>query len=281
MIRTIELPQGVRSFRSRGSEGAAVAVFLHPFMLNSRYWLDSLGSLCDLRRCIAPDLPGFGESEPLAGDRIDLNEYAADLWQLLDALGVDAPVDLVGSSAAGLVAALAARAQPARVRSLTLLSSRFVADLGEGHERYKAEMARLLIVEGKDAVFRRFVEYVVGPSMSLLARARYKSMLTEARFESLIAFLTRMRVDLPADLAASLRQPVLLVAGEQDSFVDARSVRDSAADFPDATVRLVADSGRFPPLENPTAFNAALRGFWSAQRRSEQANTLGEREHIS
>jgi pimeloyl-ACP methyl ester carboxylesterase len=216
-----------------------------------------------VRTCWAPDLPGFGGSEPLRLDRIDLGEYADDLLAWLDAVGVDEPVDAVGLSGSALVVALACYRSPARFRSLTLMSAPFRSTMGEAYDRYKAEMARLAVVEDKGVMFRRMTEYVTGAGMSLLAKARYRSMMEDTRLESIVAFMTATRVELPGDLAERLPVPVLLPIGDGDTLIGADEARALAARMPRGHVADVAGSGRFPPLERPEALNALLREFWA------------------
>jgi lipase len=70
-------------------------------------------------RVIAPDLRGHGASgwEP----PWDVDTHVDDLCQTLDACGISRPVEIVAHSFGGLVAIALARAQPGRVRSMTLL----------------------------------------------------------------------------------------------------------------------------------------------------------------
>ena len=252
-----------RFVRTRGASDLPPAVFLHPFMLNSRFWWDQLDGLSDIRFCLAPDLPGFGRSDPLRIDRIDLGEYADDLLRCLDVWGIGDPVDLVGLSGSAIVAALAAARAPHRVRSLTLMSAPFIETMGEAYDRYKAEMARLVVVEGKAVVYRRMLDYVVGPGLGLAERARYRSMFEETRAEMFVAFFTRTTVKLPQDLAARLDLPVLFPIGENDTLISPEQAQAQADTLGNARVERIDGCGRFPPIERPDRLNAALRRFWS------------------
>ena len=261
---TFEIDGGERFVRERGDRQAPVALFLHPFMLNSRFWWDQLAGLSDIRRCLAPDLPGFGRSDPLRVDRIDLQEYADDVLRCLDQWGVAEPVDVVGLSGSAIVSVLLAVRAPDRVRSLALMSAPFIATMGEVYDRYKSEMARLAVVEDKGVVVRRMLDYVVGPGLGLLERARYRSMFEETRYEMLVAFLTRTSVTLPNDLNARLTMPILFPIGEHDTLVSPDQTKAQAEALPDARIQRIDGCGRFPPLERPDQLNSALRRFWEA-----------------
>jgi len=82
--------QGARiHFLEMGTSDLPSALFLHGASFNARTWAE-LGSLALLAehgyRAVAIDLPGFGQSEPAAGEPVDF------LIALLDALALSQPV---------------------------------------------------------------------------------------------------------------------------------------------------------------------------------------------
>ena len=80
----------------------SVALFVHGFPLDSSMWIEQLADLCDLRRCIAPDLRGFGRSAPVTGAPLTMEEHAADLAGVLDLVSEE-QADVVGLSMGGYV----------------------------------------------------------------------------------------------------------------------------------------------------------------------------------
>lgn len=68
---------------------------------------------------IAPDLPGYGESDPLVAERPAIGNYAIALDEALDALGIG-QCDLYGVHGGAAVALEYAAQQPGRVRRLVL-----------------------------------------------------------------------------------------------------------------------------------------------------------------
>lgn len=256
------LPEATLFYRESGA--GRPALFVHALLIDSRLWLDQLRGLGDLRRCLAPDLSGFGFSSPIAGDKIDMARYADELLAYLDAMKIREPVDAVGLSAGGNILLLAYLKQPQRFRSAVLISTGVGGGpLDPAGIRYRAENARTVVIDGKDTLYRRFNEYIVSPSAPLFARARYKTMLEQTPYESLVAFLTTTDQASPPDLASKVRIPVMIPVGRDDTVFPVATAEKVARQFPDARVVPLESAGRLLPLEAPQALNAAIRGFWA------------------
>lgn len=240
-----------------------LTLFLPGLLLDSTFWLDQVADLSGTRRCVAVDLRGHGRSEPVATQSLDIDRFAEDIAELIVAL--DAPqADVVGFSLGGVIGALLYERHPALVRSLSLLSVNWTQD-DAPYARYRAEMARLVIREGKDALFRRFDEYIVAGEAALFARARYRSMLETTRHDMIVALLLsapRMR-DFNY-LRAALDLPVLFVTGEQDTIAGPEQTSALASTMKNATVTTIAGAGRLTPLERADAVTIALRDFWAS-----------------
>ena len=94
-------------------------LFLHDFPLSRRAWSKQVDEFKTRFRVIAPDLPGFGDSEAASGP-ISMNRIAEDLHALLEHL-VTGPVILAGHAMGGLVALAFANAFPRFLRGLVLV----------------------------------------------------------------------------------------------------------------------------------------------------------------
>ena len=99
----------------RWGEGAPVYVLLHAGVADLRSWR-AVAPLLDAPAA-AYDRRGFGETPPAVGDFRHLD----DLYAVLDAVGAEAPVWLVGNSMGGALAIDAALEAPARVAGLVLI----------------------------------------------------------------------------------------------------------------------------------------------------------------
>lgn len=103
------------------SPGARKLVLLHGWMdvsASFQFLVDALRAPWDV---FAPDWRGYGLSDRGKSDCYWFPDYIADLEFLLLAIGAHEPVDLVGHSLGGNVAALYAGIRPARVARLVNL----------------------------------------------------------------------------------------------------------------------------------------------------------------
>ncbi|MDQ0993667.1 alpha/beta fold hydrolase [Streptomyces sp. V3I7] len=97
-------------------------VFVHGNVSSAAFWDRTLRRLPDRYRPLAPDLRGFGGTEPLPIDATrGLRDHADDLAALLRALGIER-AHLVGWSMGGGVVLQYLRDRPAAVRSATLVN---------------------------------------------------------------------------------------------------------------------------------------------------------------
>ena len=97
-------------------------LLLHGHEQSATSWRWVIPALARTHRVLALSLPGHGDTAPAVGDYApgaDLAPFVADFLDTLDV----GPLDVVGHSAGGAVALRLALADPARVRTLTLVDS--------------------------------------------------------------------------------------------------------------------------------------------------------------
>lgn len=120
-----------QAYRRIGPRRGPALVLLHGLMDNSASYAPLVAALAAKgsldRDLIAPDWRGHGDSDATPGAYWFPN-YLADLEALLDALGINEPVVLVGHSMGGQVASLYAGARPERVAAMVALDSLNVPD---------------------------------------------------------------------------------------------------------------------------------------------------------
>ena len=95
-------------------------VMIHGNLSTGRFYEHLLPELAGTYRVVAPDMRGFGDSEPAPLDATrGLADWADDTFALVRALGIDEPPHLVGWSTGGAAIARYARDHP--VASLTFI----------------------------------------------------------------------------------------------------------------------------------------------------------------
>lgn len=109
-----------------GFEEGTPLLCLHPSPLSGRIFQRFLGIAGVRRSVFAPDLPGFGDSDPPPG-RPGVAEHAAAVGDFLDTMRLR-QIDLLGQGFGALIATELAAARPAQVRRLVLISPPLGAD---------------------------------------------------------------------------------------------------------------------------------------------------------
>ncbi|MFZ0876540.1 MAG: alpha/beta fold hydrolase, partial [Pseudonocardiaceae bacterium] len=97
-------------------------LLLHGYEQSATSWRWVIPELARTHRVVALSLPGHGDSAPAVGGYAPGRDLAPFVASFLDTLAVG-PLDVVGNSVGGAVALRLALADPARVRTLTLVSS--------------------------------------------------------------------------------------------------------------------------------------------------------------
>jgi pimeloyl-ACP methyl ester carboxylesterase len=230
-------------------------LLLHPFPFDRRAWGDVAGSLG--RRVVTMDFRGFGESA-LAGPYA-LEDLAEDATALLDHLGV-AMATVVGLSMGGYAALAMAARRPARLAALALCNTRASADSEAARQARQDGIAKL-----KSGGLNEFLDgmpvRMLSPKSNDALKRRVR-MLSEQKADAVVEALAAMR-DRPdrSALLPSLRLPVLVVAGTDDTVTPPSEARAMAQAIPGAKFVEIANAGHLSMLEQPDAFVAAMCAF--------------------
>ena len=256
-----------------GTQPAGTIVWIHGLSGSWQNWLENLPFFARTHRCIAMDLPGFGESEMPAGE-ISISGYARTVDALLRELGVERAV-VVGNSMGGLVGAELAIRFGTWVDKLVLVSA---AGLSIEHHRHDTVLKTLRLV---DDVLKMGTGWLASKSDALANRPRSR----RAMFNIVAAHPERLPGPLVAEqlrgsgkpgfVAAldaltdypirerlsQIRAPTLVVWGEDDHLVPVRDAWEFGDRIPDARVVVYEDTGHVAMLERPDAFNALVAEF--------------------
>jgi pimeloyl-ACP methyl ester carboxylesterase len=106
-----------------GPEDGLPVLFIHGNGASATFWEETMLALPAGFRAIAPDLRGYGATEPLPVDAtLGLGDMVEDVLAMLDVLALSS-VHVVGHSMGGGVAMKLVIARPAAARSLTLVDT--------------------------------------------------------------------------------------------------------------------------------------------------------------
>lgn len=131
---TISTPRLRTRVRSGGREDGPLVLLIHGNVSSADFWDEAIAGLGDRYRVLAPDLRGFGGSEPAPIDATrGVRDFSDDVAALLDAVAPGQAAHVVGWSMGGGVALQLAIDHPRLVRSIILQNP--VSPVGFGGTR--------------------------------------------------------------------------------------------------------------------------------------------------
>jgi 3-oxoadipate enol-lactonase len=247
--------------------GEGSPIFFWPSLfLDRSIFAPQIAHFAKSYRVIAVDGPGHGESgKPLPDMTIE--DCADAVSEILVAQDIG-PVSFVGASWGGLVGVALATRYPSVIDRLAILGSPLADPLmGERLQSYimlslyglfggTERMIRGLMSQGIGNQYRQTEPDAFDALVRRATRASYRDRLPAMR----AVMLKRLNM---LGCLSQLRIPVMLIRGAEDAFLSSDQFACQATALPTATVRVIADSGHLPSMENPEETTAALVDFLS------------------
>ena len=261
-LRYVDVPPGESAgsdVRSRGT-----LVLLHAFPLAADMWAPQFALAERGWRIVAPCVGGLGGGTvPADPSRVRIDDYAAEVIDLLDALHLPDAV-VAGLSMGGYVALAMLRLAPRYVRGLVLADTRAQADTPEGIAG-RHRMLALLAEAGTAAVVADMMPTLLGetsrreqPGLVDRVQALAASSAPAAVAGAIHALMTRP--DATPALGA-IHCPTLVMVGEEDLLTPVALGEGLQRGIPGADLEVIPRAGHLANLEQPDAFNAALARF--------------------
>ena len=237
-------------------------VLLHGIGSNAQSWRDQLAGLAEFGRVVAWDAPGYGASTRLAAARPSAADYAGRLALLLDALDLQR-IDLVGHSLGALIAGAFAAARPGRVERLILADVAFGYGADPAAPLPSRARTRLdnLAALGPAEFARQRAPHLLSPGATPAQIARVRETMARidpAGYRQAVAMLAHG--DLLAD-ASAITAPTLVLCGSEDTVTPPDDNRALASAIANARYVELPGAGHMSYVEQPAAFNAAVRAF--------------------
>ncbi len=222
----------------QGGEGDPLVV-IHGGGDSARAWLENLTELADHYTVYAPDLPGFGHSQPI-GDNFHISEYVEFVEGFTHGLELER-FHLMGHSLGGGIALNYALKFPRKVKRLVLVSSMFLGKeiaLWARFLSYPASV-RSLAEAGITAfkVLGWFIRLLYAPFEFIVPFSRVQMGIGRAVMTlhgQTIVLLNRL---------SELVMPTLLIWGARDGIVPARHAYAAAEVIPKCQLHVFEGCG--------------------------------------
>ena len=243
--------------------GGPPVVFLHGVGGSRTAWGPQLRGLSDRFRCIAWDMPGYGDSELL--EPLTFEGIADRLVGLLDTLAIER-ADLVGLSFGGMHAMHTALRHPERVNRLVLAdtSPRFGANGTTAAEWTAARMEPLDRGETPADAAERVIDAITSVTLTGQIRDEVVGAYGRIPVDGFRASLRCLPTHDVLDRLDAIAHPTRVIVGELDEETPIAYSQSIADGIPHSDLRILDGVGHLSPSEAPDRFNALVAEFLSA-----------------
>jgi pimeloyl-ACP methyl ester carboxylesterase/CRP-like cAMP-binding protein len=247
-----------------GNPKRQVAVLIHGWS-SSGYAMSTLMGLLSQRfRCMAVDLPGYGQSPPFA-QRTTITAYA-DLLAEFIARVSDGPVVLVGHSMGGMTSITLALRHSVLVERMVLISPTITGKLSNLINFGVSPITLMerfglggLIVSRVEKTFVGLTDRIMRPvsfaERTGITKEDYKHILADVRHPGQgrvrAECFFAMRENNLSGRLKDVDTPALVLWGAEDNTVPLRDAGVVADEWPDADLRILPKAGHWPQFEAP------------------------------
>lgn len=257
----VNLGDATLHYREAGA-GNEVVLLLHAFPLNSGMWAPQLAALAGRFRVLALDYRGLGQSRG-AGEATTMGQVAEDALALLGQLGVRRAA-VAGLSMGGYAALELYRRAPGLFRGLALCDTKANPDT-QAQKDAREQFAVNALAKGLGWVADDFGPKLLRPQPDRAVLETVKQLIREGTPEGVAAAQRGMA--LRPDSVPTLSRitcPTLVIAAEEDQVIPFGEAQVMAMGVKGARLQRIPAAGHLANLENPTAFSAALSGFFAS-----------------
>lgn len=274
--------------REQGPPRGRLLLLIHGWS-SSWYALSPLmRTLSDRYRCVAVDLPGYGESPPL--DRpATIPAYAALMAGLIRQLSPGMPAIVVGHSMGGMTGLTMALNHPSVLERMVLLCPTVSGRLSFWINAFISPITMLERSRVASGIVARLEPYMLNLTDRLMKPASFAqhSGISEADYHRLRADARRagqgrvraecFRAMRENDLAEQIERvtvPALVIWGMEDNTVPLRDASLVADKWPAAELRVLPKAGHWPQFETFDATRRYVRAFLSTPTKMLRGQSL-------
>lgn len=269
----IRLPNGVVHYELSGDASKPIVVLVHGFS-SPLYVFDPTAEflLANGYRVLRFDLFGRGFSDRIENSNYGIDLYVSQLHDLLIALDIKEPINLLGLSMGGAIVTHFSNRHPEMINTLSLVAPLYhtparpevalVKTPGLGEFLGKVVLVPKFIKGAAETVYdeRSFPDWAEKFSPQTAYKGFSYALVQTARFLSGKSFKAEY------EKLGSLAKPVLLVWGKQDKvlpFEDSEKVR---AAVPESQFYTIDQAGHLPHYEQADKVNGILLDFLKQPR---------------
>jgi pimeloyl-ACP methyl ester carboxylesterase len=268
---------GVRvHYQEAGASDTPPVMLIHGFTASTLVWKEVFLPIAEAGfRVIAPDLVGFGYTGKPRRGEYTIDAQARMILGLMDRLGIERAT-LVGSSYGGAVAATCALEAPERVLRLVLIDA-VIND--EPIRQPIAKIARSpvfgdlitpLMINSRALSRWRQKKKIRVPGSLLIdeeerLEAHHRPLRAASAHRAVLRTLRNWRADRIEQEAHRIKQPTLLIWGENDLEIPLRHGEYLQSRMPDARLIVFRHCGHLPQEEYPREFTKLVTEFVNSE----------------
>ena len=262
---------GVRiHYQEAGDEAAPPLILIHGFISSNLIWSHLLAPLANAGfRVIAPDLPGYGYSDKPADAPYTIEDQARTVVGLMNRLGIETAT-VVGASYGGAVAAMMALDYPERVEKLILVGA---VSNDDAKKKPLMRISCLPVIGdiatplflGSRWVLRKRMENMYQrmgkPINERMVASRHHLLATANTHRAMIRTARRWSANRIEREASLIRQPTMLVWGDEDDHIPVSQAVKLRDTIPNARLIVFRNCGHLPNAESPAKFVEVVADF--------------------
>ena len=265
-MRNVDTSLGRVAVTVRDGGSAEHAIVMWPSLLmDHTLWTAQVEHFAGRFTTVAVDPPGHGRSDRLTRT-FTFDECAEVLRAILDELGLER-AHLLGNSWGAMIGGTFAARHPDRIGCAVLMNGTASAPPGRQRFEYGALLAVAGLLRGiRPPLTRSVVRAFLGPTSLRERPAAVRHVLAAARAVDVgsvsyaIRSVVPMRPD-QTDLFATIRTPVLVVAGREDTTFRLPEVRRMAEAIPGAEFQVLDGAAHLVALEVPDVVNKLAEDY--------------------
>jgi pimeloyl-ACP methyl ester carboxylesterase len=257
-------------YQEAGFASRPPVILIHGFTASTLVWSEVLLPIAEAGfRVIAPDLMGFGFSEKPRAGEYTIENHAEMIIGLMDKLGLERAT-LIGSSYGGAIAATCALSHPDRVERLVMVGAVSNDDIKRrllmrlAASPFMGELISPFLLDLRWMIKRHLQKNIVG-NVGWFDDKRVAAYHLPLRAvdtqRAALSMLRRWSAEQIREKAHLIKQPTLLIWGEQDQEIPLSDGRRLLQEIERARLIVFRHCGHLPQEEYPEEFAQLVVDF--------------------